>query len=132
MKRARTRRVSFFVPMLTAALILVGWPVASAGRCLPDGAACRTDKSCCTLSCVKPTPTKNSFGTCGLFNCCVQSSPMGAFDTCMVETAAQCSAQGGIAQGLGLCSPSPCPPQSTTTSSTTTTSIMTTTSTTLG
>src|SRR5262249_30997519 len=118
------------VPMLTAALIVVGWGVASAA-CLPDGEACRTDKKCCNPVCVKSSSSKNSFGTCNAMACCLQSSPMGAFDTCTVETPAQCFAQGGIAQGNGgqLCSPSPCPPQSTTTSST---STSTTTSTTLG
>src|SRR5262249_29901778 len=37
----------------------------------------------------------------------VQSSP-GVFDTCVVETPAQCAAQGGIGQGSGSCSPNPC------------------------
>src|SRR5262249_33814373 len=98
----------FFVPMLTAALIVVGWGVASAA-CLPDGEACRTDKKCCNPVCVKSSSSKNSFGTCNAMACCLQSSPMGAFDTCTVETPAQCFAQGGIAQGSGTCSPNPCP-----------------------
>src|SRR5262245_45075552 len=62
MNRSLTRRVSFFVPMLTAALIVVGWRAASAGPCIPDGQTCRTDQSCCTGVCVKST--KKSFGTC--------------------------------------------------------------------
>src|SRR5262245_13581925 len=164
MNRSLTRRVSFFVPMLTAALIVVGWRVASAGPCIPDGQTCRTDQSCCSGVCVKEA--KKSFGTCcspttcaaesancGMIadgcggtldcgtctlpetcggggtpnvcgtaiQCCVQSSPMGAFDTCMVETPVQCDAQGGIAQGSCTCSPNPCPPTTSTTTTTTTT-----------
>ena len=57
---------------------------------------------------------------CGAIQCCVQSSPMGAFDTCTVETPAQCFAQGGIAQGSGSCSPNPCPPPTTSTTTTVT------------
>jgi len=34
---------------------------------------------------------------------------MGAFDTCVLETAAQCSADGGMSFGAGTCSPNPCP-----------------------
>jgi hypothetical protein len=60
---------------------------------------------------------------CGTIQCCVQSSPMGAFDTCTVETPAQCAAQGGMAQGSGTCSPNPC---STSTTSTTTSTSSTT------
>jgi hypothetical protein len=119
MTRSLTRRVPFFVTMLTAALILVGWGVASAGPCIPDGQTCRTDQSCCSGVCVKSS--KKSFGTCNATQCCVQSSPMGAFETCTVETPAQCAAQGGIAQGSGTCSPNPCPPSTTSTSTTTTT-----------
>src|SRR4029450_12783199 len=62
MKRALTRRVPFFVTMLTAALIVVGWGVASAGPCIADGQTCRTDQSCCSGVCVKDI--KKSFGTC--------------------------------------------------------------------
>ena len=152
MKKSPTRRLSLLVPMLTAALIVVGWGVASAGPCIPDGQTCRTDQSCCGGVCVKEA--KKSFGTCcspttcaaagancgtiadgcggtldcgtctlpetcggggtpnvcgTAIQCCMQSSPMGAFDTCMVETPVQCHAQGGIAQGSGTCSPNPCP-----------------------
>src|SRR5262249_40738618 len=109
-RRSLPRRVSFFVPMLTAALIVVGWRAASAGPCISDGQTCRTDQSCCSGVCVKST--KKSFGTCAT-QCCVRSSPMGAFDTCTVETPVQCAAQGGIAQGSGSCSPKPCPPSTT-------------------
>src|SRR5262249_29632553 len=118
MKRSRTRRVLFFVPMLTAALIVVGWRAASAGPCISDGQTCRTDGSCCSRVCVKSS--KKSFGTCNATQCCVPSSPMGAFDTCTVETPAQCVAQGGIAQGPGTCSPNPCPPPTTSTTTTVT------------
>jgi hypothetical protein len=44
MKRALTRRVPFFVTMLTAALIVVGWRVAGAGPCIRDGQTCRTNE----------------------------------------------------------------------------------------
>src|SRR5262247_4158429 len=127
MRKSLTRRVSFFVPMLTAALIVVGWRAASAGPCISDSQTCRTDASCCSRVCVKDT--KKSFGTCNATQCCVPSSPMGAFDTCTVETPAQCAAQDGIAQGAGSCSPNPCPPSTTTTTTTTTSSSTTTTST---
>jgi hypothetical protein len=60
---------------------------------------------------------------CGAIECCVQSSPMGAFDTCTEETPAECAAQGGIALGSGTCSPNPCPPITTTTTTTTTTTL---------
>jgi hypothetical protein len=99
MKRALTRQVPLLVPMLTAALIVVGWGVASAGPCVPDGQTCRTDQSCCSGVCVKEA--KKSFGTCNIIQCCVQ-------DTCILETPAQCAAAGGISQGLGSCSPNPC------------------------
>jgi hypothetical protein len=79
-----TRRVPFFVTMLTVALIVVGWRVAGAGPCIPDGQTCRTDQSCCGGVCVKDT--KRSFGTC-----C--SSPT----TCAAE-GANC---GMIADGCG-------------------------------
>jgi hypothetical protein len=62
MTRSLTRRVPFFVTMLTAALIVVGWRVASAGPCIADGQMCRTNESCCSGVCVKET--KKSFGTC--------------------------------------------------------------------
>ena len=42
--------------------------------------------------------------------CCVRSSPMGAFLPCMLLTPAECSAQGGQDVGPGSCSPKPCPP----------------------
>jgi hypothetical protein len=175
MKRALPRAVRFFVTMLTAALIVVGWRVAGAGPCIRDGQTCRTNDSCCSGVCVKSS--KKSFGTCctpttcaavgascGMIadgcggtldcgtctlpqtcggggtpnvcgstttttttlppiQCCVRSSPMGAFDTCTVETPAQCAAEGGIAQGSGTCSPNPCPPTTTATTSSTTTTL---------
>jgi hypothetical protein len=62
MTRSLTRRVPFFVTMLTAALIVVGWRIASAGPCIADGQMCRTNESCCSGVCVKET--KKSFGTC--------------------------------------------------------------------
>jgi hypothetical protein len=61
MKKSLTRRVPLLVTMLTAALV-VGWGVASAGPCIPDGQMCRTDQSCCSGVCVKSS--KKSFGTC--------------------------------------------------------------------
>jgi hypothetical protein len=75
MTRSLTRRVPFVVTMLTAALIVVGWRVGSAGPCMGDGQTCRTDQSCCSGVCVKSS--KKSFGTCNATQCCVQSSPMG-------------------------------------------------------
>src|SRR5438552_390496 len=62
MKRSLTRRVPLFVTMLTAALIVVGWRVASAGACIRDGQTCRTNQSCCSGVCVKSS--KKFFGTC--------------------------------------------------------------------
>ena len=66
--------------------------------------------------------------------CCVQSSATGAFDTCMLLTPAECSAQGGQDAGPGSCSPNPCPPGATTTTApvetTTTTAPVETTTTT--
>ena len=106
MKKSLTRRVPLFVTMLTAALIVVGWGVASAGPCIADGQTCRTDQSCCSGVCVKEA--KKSFGTCNVIQCCVQSSPMGPLDTCVIETPAECAAAGGISHGLGSCSPNPC------------------------
>src|SRR5438034_5200806 len=50
--------------------------------------------------------------------CCVQSSAGGAFDTCMLLTPAQSSAQAGQDAGPGSCSPNPCPPGPTTTTTT--------------
>jgi len=77
MKRSRTRRVSFFVPMLTAALIVVGWRAASAGPCISDGQTCRTDQSCCGGVCVKSS--KKSFGTCcsSLTTCAAEGANCG-------------------------------------------------------
>jgi hypothetical protein len=124
MKLSLTRRVPLLATMLTAALIVVGWGVASAGPCIADGQTCRTDQSCCSGVCVKDT--KKSFGTCTAIQCCVRSSPMGAFDTCTVETPAQCASRGGIAQESGTCSPNPCPPITTTTTTTTVTTTTTT------
>src|SRR5947208_12562240 len=62
MKRSLTRRVPLFVTILTAALIVVGWRVASAGACIRDGQTCRTNQSCCSGACVKSS--KKFFGTC--------------------------------------------------------------------
>src|SRR5216117_2166251 len=62
MKRSLTRRVPLFVTMLTAALIVVGWLVASAGACVRNGQTCRTNQSCCSGVCVKSS--KKFFGTC--------------------------------------------------------------------
>jgi hypothetical protein len=76
-----------------------------------------------------------------LEQCCVASSPGGAFDTCIPATATDCAAQNGIDVGPGPCDPGTCPPQSTTTTesttttteaSTTTTSESSTTTTTMG
>src|SRR5262249_17049690 len=75
MKRSRTRRVSFFVPMLTAALIVVGWRAASAGPCIPDGQECQTAQSCCGGVCVKSS--KKSFGTCGCATCAAEGADGG-------------------------------------------------------
>jgi hypothetical protein len=72
-----TRRVPFFVTMLTAALIVVGWRVAGAGPCIPEGQTCRTDVSCCNGVCLKDT--KKSFGTCcsSLTTCAAEGANCG-------------------------------------------------------
>jgi len=57
-----------------------------------------------------PTTTTTTTTTTPPIQCCVQSSPMGAFDICLRETPAQCAAQGGIDHGSGTCSPNPCLP----------------------
>src|SRR5207245_1446143 len=60
--------------------------------------------------------------------CCVRSSPMGAFlDTCMLLTPAECSAQGGLNIGPGDCSTKPCPPGGATTTTAPATTTTTTT-----
>src|SRR5437867_1650792 len=65
----------------------------SAAECTGAGGTVRSSTNCCP--------------TCPI-QCCVQSSPTGPFDTCVVETPAQCAAQGGIGQVFGTCSPNPC------------------------
>jgi hypothetical protein len=69
--------------------------------CTPTTTSSTTTTSTSTTTTTTTPPTQ----------CCVQSSPMGAFDICvLVETAAQCTAQGGIDHGSGTCSPNPCLP----------------------
>jgi hypothetical protein len=97
----------------------------SADKCVAKGGTVGTGTSCCA-----PCP--------GQTQCCVQSSPMGAFDTCtLVATPEACAAQSGIDVGTGTCEPNPCPPVATTstttvpsTSSTTTVTVTSTTTTT--
>jgi hypothetical protein len=79
--------------------------------------------------------TPNVCGTLSV-QCCTQSSPMGAFDTCTLVSASECFAEGGltVTGGTGFCSPDPCgfcfPPRcETTTTTTTSTSTSTTSST---
>jgi uncharacterized delta-60 repeat protein len=59
--------------------------------------------------------------------CCLRSSAMGAFDTCVFLSANQCAVS-GIDAGSPSCSPNPCPPSTTTTTqaATSTTSSTTT------
>jgi hypothetical protein len=59
----------------------------------------------------------------GAIQCCVQSSPIGAFNSCILVTATECSGQNGIDVGPGSCSPNPCPPSTTTTAPPTTTTM---------
>ena len=88
------------------------------------GAATTTTTGGATTTTTTPAQTQ----------CCVQSSATGAFDTCMLLTPAECSAQGGQDAGPGSCSPNPCPPGATTTTApvetTTTTAPVETTTTT--
>jgi hypothetical protein len=93
----------------------------SAEQCERRGGTVGTGPSCCT---------------CPETQCCVPTSPGGAFDspmgafTCEVVSPEQCEALNGIDRGPGMCQPDPCVESTTTTvtvPSTTSTSITTTT-----
>jgi len=114
MKRSLTRRVPFFVTMLTAALIVVGWRSASAGPCISDGQTCRTDQSCCGGVCVKSS--KKSFGTCcsSLTTCAAEGANCGMIADgcggtldCGTCTLPQTCGGGGTPNVCG-CSPTTC------------------------
>src|SRR5438128_641849 len=74
-----------------------------------------TTPTATTTTTTTPTATTTTTTTPTQTQCCVQSSAGGAFDTCMLLTPAQCSAQGGQDAGPGSCSPNPCPPGGATT-----------------
>ena len=92
-----------------------------------------TTKTSTTTTTAPPTTTSTTTSTTTTtqppIQCCVQSSPMGAFN-CIVVSATQCAAQHGTSFGAGACSPSPCPTTTTSTSSSTTSTSTTTSSTT--
>jgi len=92
--------------------------VRSVGACAASGGTVDEGPSVCP-----PCPG-------GTIQCCVQSSAMGAFDTCTLVDSATCDQQGGIAAGSGTCEPNPCPPTSTTTLAPTSTTAATSSSTT--
>src|SRR5205809_600776 len=110
------------------------------GTCPPPGGTTTTTAPPPETTTTVPTETTTT--TTGppptTIQCCVQSSATGAFDTCMLLTPEQCSAQGGQDAGPGSCSPNPCPPGGATTTTTappattTTTTEVTTTTTTTG
>ena len=81
--------------------------------------ACGAPGSTTTTATFPPTTTSGGATTTtttpGQTQCCVQSSATGAFDTCVLLTPADCSAQGGQDAGPGSCSPNPCPPGGATT-----------------
>src|SRR5262245_48911451 len=116
MKRSLTRRVPFFVTMLTAALIVVGWRVASAAPpCVPEGQTCRTDHPrCCGGVCVQGS--KKSFGTCCTpttcaaagANCGMIADGCGGTLDCGTCTLPQTCGGGGTPNVCGLCSPTTC------------------------
>ena len=109
------------------------------GTCPPPGGTTTTTAPPPETTTTVPTETTTT--TTGppptTIQCCVQSSATGAFDTCMLLTPEQCTAQGGQDAGPGSCSPNPCPPGGATTTTTappatTTTTEVTTTTTTTG
>src|SRR5439155_6234906 len=79
---------------------------------------------------VSTTTTSTTTTTQAQIQCCVQSSPMGAFDSCMLVSETQCAAQNGMNIGAGDCSSKPCPPSTTTTTGAATTTTTTRSSTT--
>src|SRR5947199_8658524 len=83
---------------------------ATAVTCTEKNGKCDVQQSAaqCTGAGGTVGSSTNCFPSCPLIQCCVESSPMGPFDTCVVETEAQCAAQGGIDHGSGTCSPNPC------------------------
>ena len=93
----------------------------SAAECEASGGTVEEGPSVCP-----PCPSET-------IQCCVQSSAMGAFDTCTLVDSATCEQEGGIAAGSGTCDPNPCPPSvatTTTTLATTSTTAATSSSTT--
>src|SRR5215475_5480352 len=96
--------------------------VCGDGLCGPSEDCGTCPQDCGTCPTTSTTTTTTTTITLPPIQCCVQSSPMGAFDSCILETSAQCAAQGGIAQGSGTCSPNPCPPFTTTTTTISSTS----------
>jgi hypothetical protein len=114
-------------------------PGASAGACEHPGKGCtssararvRRSARACEASggTIEEGPSVCPPCPGGTIQCCVQSSAMGAFDTCTLVDSATCDQQGGIAAGTGTCEPNPCPPSSTTTLAPTTTTAATSSST---
>src|SRR5262249_14092990 len=106
------------VAVLTAALIPVGWRVASAAPpCVPEGQTCRTDHPrCCSGVCVQGS--KKSFGTCCTpttcaaagANCGMIADGCGGSRDCGTCTLPQTCGGGGTPNVCG-CSPTTCAAQ---------------------
>ena len=111
---------------------------AANGSCVPGETTTTTTPAETTTTTVAETTTTTAVGatttTQPSIQCCVKSSPTGAFVDCMLLGDTQCASQNGINAGPGICSPNPCPPSTTTTTgaatTTTTTPAATTTTTT--
>jgi hypothetical protein len=108
--------------------------VETAAQCVIDGGNNHGAGTCSPDPCLSTTTTTTTVTTTttpSLIQCCLPGSVMGAF-TCSVETAAQCTLDGGNNLGAGTCTPDPCGSPTTTTTVTTTTAGPTTTTTSAG
>jgi len=139
-KRLETRAISRSKPKQDKDILFL-LCLPRQGSCPTTGTTTTTIRAATTTTRVATTSTTSAGATTttttsppGAIQCCLRSSPGGAvtspggcFTMCMVLSASQCAAQGGISAGSGTCSPNPCPPSSTTTSVVSTTTSTTTT-----